>query len=127
MRREDLYLADILIAAAAVSNYIEGVSRARFDAERMIRSAVIHELQIIGEAVSKISPELKLRYPAIPWNEIVGFRNIVVHEYFGVDPAIVWHTATVNAPKIRGLIAEVLKNEYPQTYFQFFEKNESQS
>lgn len=122
MRTEDLYLADILSAADAVTEYIRDASWERFAAERMIRSAVIHELQIIGEAVSKISQELKLRYPAIPWNEIVGFRNVVVHEYFGVDLEIVWRTATLNTPKIRGLIAEVLKNEYPQTYSQLFGK-----
>jgi uncharacterized protein with HEPN domain len=124
MRSEDLYLADIVLAADAVSDYIKGVSWERFSAERMIRSAVIHELQIIGEAVSKISKALKHRYPSVPWAEIVGFRNVVVHEYFGVDAEIVWRTATLNAPKIRSLIVNVLKDEYPLTYVRFFEINE---
>lgn len=88
----------------------------------MIRSAVIRELQIIGEAVSKLSRELKQRHAAIPWSEIVGFRNVVVHEYFGVDLEIVWRTATLNAPKIRLFIAEVLKAEYPLTYDQFLKQ-----
>jgi uncharacterized protein with HEPN domain len=65
---------------------------------------------------------LKLRHPGIPWAEIVGFRNVVVHEYFGVDPKIVWHAALHDVPRIRGLIADVLKTEYPTTYAQFFEK-----
>ena len=120
MRSEDLYLTDILVAADAVANYVRDVPWERFSTERMIRSAVIHELQTIGEAVSKTSTELKLRNPGIPWTEIVGFRNIVVHEYFGVDQKIVWHTAHHDAPRIRNLIADVLKNEYPATYAQFF-------
>jgi len=120
MRGEDLYLTDILTAADAVADYIRGVSWERFSGERMIRSAVIHELQTIGEAVSKLSGELKSRHAGLPWTEIVGFRNIVVHEYFGVDPAIVWRTATHNAPAVRNLVAGVLKAEYPETYSRFF-------
>jgi uncharacterized protein with HEPN domain len=122
MRSEDLYLADILVAADAVADYVRDLSWERFSSERMARSAVIHELQTIGEAVSKISTGLKLRHPGIPWAEIAGFRNVVVHEYFGVDPKMVWHTVLHDAPRIRGLIADVLKTEYPGTYVQLFEK-----
>lgn len=122
MRGEDLYLADIIGAADAVTNYIRDVSWERFASERMIRSAVIHELQIIGEAVARISSDLKQRYPAIPWTEIVGFRNIVVHEYFGLDLKIVWNTAQQDAPTIRNFIADVLRIEYPLTYLQLFGK-----
>lgn len=122
MRSEDLYLADILSAADAVADYIRDVSWDRFAAERMIRSAVIHELQTIGEAVARISSDLKQRHTAIPWADIVGFRNVVVHEYFGINIKIVWNTARHDAPTIRNLIAEVLRAEYPQTYSQLFGK-----
>jgi uncharacterized protein with HEPN domain len=120
MRTEDLYLADILGAADAVADYIRDVSWDRFASERMVRSAVIHELQTIGEAVARISSELKQRHPDIPWDDIVGFRNVVVHEYFGVNMKIVWNTAQHDAPAIRNLIANVLKAEYPQTYLQLY-------
>ena len=85
MRTEDLYLVDIITAADAVAEYIHESSWEDFLSRRMLRSAVVHELQIIGEAVARLSRQLRERYPDIPWSEIIGFRNVVVHEYQEFD------------------------------------------
>jgi len=114
MRRERLYLKDILAAADAVTGFIETHTGDSFAKNLMLRSAVVHQMTVIGEAVSRLSPELRGRYPAIPWTDIKGFRNIVVHNYFGIDWSEVWRAATRDVPALRQQIAEILGAEFPE-------------
>ncbi|MEW6448056.1 MAG: HepT-like ribonuclease domain-containing protein [Bacillota bacterium] len=73
------------------------------------QDAVIRRLTIIGEAVKSISPELKRECPAIPWQKITGMRNILIHEYFGVDVELTWKTVQRDLPVLKRELLNILK------------------
>ena len=108
MRRDDLYLADIVSAADAIARFLAALTEAQFVNDDLIRSAVLQKLTVIGEAASRISPELQQRHTEIPWRDISTFRNIAVHRYFGLDWQIVWNAATMEAPKLREQVLKII-------------------
>ncbi len=112
MRREKLYLTDIVEAADAIGRFCEGVERDDFLMDELRQSAVLQKLIVIGEAAARLPKEFQTRHPAIEWADIVGFRNIAVHEYFVVNWSIVWVTATQEVPILRRQVAQILANEY---------------
>ena len=112
MRREELYLRDIVEAADAVQRFITDVNEEKFFSDEMRQSAVLQKLMLIGEASARLSESFLAQYPEIPWADIVGFRNIAVHEYFAVDWSIVWTTATKDVPELRHQIADILDREF---------------
>lgn len=112
MQREELYLRDIIDAVDAIENFLRQVSEVEFSRNELLQSAVLHKLTIIGEAAARISADLKKRNSEIEWKTIVGFRNIVVHEYFSVDWKIVWTTATVDAPVLRLQVQQLIEQEF---------------
>ena len=79
-----------------------------FFEDRRIRDAVIRNLEIIGEAVKNMSGELKLKYPQIPWRQIAGMRDKLIHEYFGVNLNIVWDTVNEFLPVFQKQLKEIL-------------------
>jgi len=93
-RDKSLYIEDILESANAIKEYTNGLTIEEFINDRKTYSATIREFTIIGEAVSKIIEILELKIPDYPWRMIKDFRNIIVHEYFGVDYNIVWDLIT---------------------------------
>jgi uncharacterized protein with HEPN domain len=113
MRRDELYLLDIVQAADAIQRFVAGVPRERFLGDDMLRSAVLHKLTIIGEAAARLSADFRQRHAGIEWSDIVGFRNIAVHAYFAVDWAIVWVSATQEVPVLSGQVRDILAGEYP--------------
>lgn len=113
MRREELYLADIIEAADAIRLFLQGTERPNFLASDLVRSAVLQKLLIIGEAAARLPKEFRDCHSEIPWADIVAFRNIAVHAYFSVDWAIVWVAATKDVPALRQAVAETLESEYP--------------
>jgi uncharacterized protein with HEPN domain len=90
MWRDDAYLLDMLLAARKVMKYAQGVDFKRFDQDEVLQDAIMRRIQIIGEAARKVSEEFKEAHPAIPWYEISGMRNRLVHEYFKVITEKVW-------------------------------------
>jgi uncharacterized protein with HEPN domain len=115
MRRpEPLYLRDIVRAARSVAGFVAGASYERFESDDLLQSAVLHKLMIIGEASSNISRELRSRYPNVDWRAIVGFRNILVHEYFAMDIDILYRTATSMVSVLADDIAAIISVEYPE-------------
>ncbi|MBN2563788.1 MAG: DUF86 domain-containing protein [Phycisphaerae bacterium] len=108
MRRDDLYLADIVSAADAIAQFLAGLTEAQFVDDDLVRSAVLQKLTVIGEAAARISPELQQQHPAIPWRDIIAFRNIAVHRYFGIDWQIVWNAATLEAPKLLKEVSRII-------------------
>lgn len=113
MRREELYLSDIIEAADAIGNFIKNTGKADFIGNDLLRSAVLQKLSIIGEAAAKLPKEFRMRYSTVPWADIVGFRNIAVHAYFAIDWSIVWVTASRDVPLLKKLVADILSTEYP--------------
>jgi uncharacterized protein with HEPN domain len=113
MRREVLYLADIVEAADAISRFIKGIKREDFFQDEMCQSAVLQKLIIIGEAAARLPKDFRERYPEVEWIDIVGFRNIAVHEYFAISWPIVWVTATEDVPPLRQKVAQILAAAYP--------------
>jgi uncharacterized protein with HEPN domain len=105
----------MLEALDSVAKMTGGRTEAEFLGDETLRYAVAHRLTVVGEAAAKLSPELRERHPSVPWADIVGLRNILVHEYFGIHWPLVWQTATDHAPLLRAQIAEVLRAEFPQT------------
>ena len=78
----------------------------------LIGSAVVQKLAVIGEAAARVSADLRSRHPEIPWPEIIAFRNILVHAYFGIDWGVVWLAASREVPALRSQIAAVLQAEF---------------
>jgi len=100
-RSDKLYIEDILESIDAISSYLDGLEYETFIENRMIYAATIRELEIIGEAVGKISPTLKEQYTEIDYRTIKDFRNVLAHEYFGVDMEIVWMISTEKIPSLK--------------------------
>lgn len=113
MRSERLYLLDIIEAAENVAFHVGGRGREQFLGDRTVRAAVLHELTVIGEAANHLSVELRARHPQVPWADVIGFRNVVVHEYFGVSWDLVWETAARDVPDLHDGVLAILDAEYP--------------
>jgi uncharacterized protein with HEPN domain len=89
----DDYLADIIEAISDISSFIAGLDYEGFAADKKTVNAVIRSLEVIGEAVKKIPTGLRQKHNDLPWKEIAGTRDKLIHEYFGVDLQILWETA----------------------------------
>ena len=92
MRDRSFYLKDIHNAIESIEAFTKGMDYDAFVADDKTVSAVIRKLEIIGEAVKQIPEEIRLKHPDIPWKQIAGMRDKLIHFYFGVDPHLVWQT-----------------------------------
>ncbi len=111
MKREFLdYMEDIIEAINSVIKFTEGMEYEEFIKDDKTTSAIIRKLEIIGEAVKRISEEVKISYPQIPWKDIAGMRDKLIHEYFGVDLKRVWKTAKEEIPELKPLFKRILKD-----------------
>src|ERR1051326_4396717 len=90
----------ILDAISEIETYIENVTEDQFLQNSEKRFATIKQIEIIGEACNKLTDELKLAHPDIPWLQVIGFRNISIHEYHNVSFHIVWGIATKDLPAL---------------------------
>ena len=99
-----LYITDILDSIEAIESYLQDIDYKKFSNDRKTYSATIREFIIIGEAINKIIEILENRYPNYPWRTLKDFRNFIVHEYFGVNPQIVYDAATQELDELKTLI-----------------------
>ena len=113
MRREELYLADLIDNARAVRGYLDGVTRERWDAEDILRDAVLYRMLLLGEIASVLPDELRDRYPDVAWRQVRAFRNLAVHKYFGVDWAVVWQIAQQEPAVLEAQVLAIMRAEYP--------------
>jgi uncharacterized protein with HEPN domain len=113
MKNIKVFLQDILESINLIEKYTQGLSKEEFlDKERdniQMKDAIIRRLAIIGEAVNNIPNNFREEYSNIPWREISGMRNILVHEYFGVKMERVWKTTKEDLPDLREKINNILK------------------
>ena len=114
MRPEKLYLVDMQEAAKTIQRFIEPVSEDEFLHDELRQSGVIQKLIVIGEAAARLSKAFQEKHPEIEWADIIGFRNIAVHEYFAIMWEIVWETAISDVPKLRNQVAIILETEFDQ-------------
>ena len=110
MRSERLYLADMLDAIGAIERFMKGLDQAGFLSSELVQSAVLQKLSVIGEAAARVPPSTCEAMPAVPWKEIVGFRNIAVHAYFSVDWRVVHVTVTDDLPPLKRELAAFLQS-----------------
>lgn len=112
MRDDRERLRDILEATANILKYAERGKKA-FESDELIQNWMLRHLQIIGEAASKITGSTQEKASSIPWKKIIGMRHILVHNYFGIDTAIVWRAITKDVPalarKVRKLLGSMEK------------------
>ncbi len=102
MKRDyKLFIQDVLSAIESISFFIKDMSFEEFNEDDKTSSAVVRKLEIIGEAVKHIPSSLKVEYPEIPWKEIAGLRDRLIHGYFGVDYKLVWETITINLKTLK--------------------------
>jgi uncharacterized protein with HEPN domain len=110
-RDYDLYLDDMRMAAEKVLRYTHGVDLARFVEDDKTFDAVVRNLEIIGEAAKHIPLEVQTRYPGVEWRSIAGLRDIVAHEYFGIDEDILWDIVVNQVPHLLEQVQEILEQE----------------
>jgi uncharacterized protein with HEPN domain len=111
MKRDySVYLRDILQSFRNASQFVEELSYEKFITDRKTVSAVIRELEIVGEATKQIPTSIKKKYPNIPWSDMAGMRDKLIHFYFGVDTEIIWKTVKVRIPELEPLMQDVLRD-----------------
>jgi uncharacterized protein with HEPN domain len=109
-RNADLYLKDILEYMRRAEKYIEGLTMEAFLKDNKTCDAVIRCIEIIGEATKNIPDDLKNKYPAIPWRDIAGMRDKIIHGYFVVDFENVWLVVKEEIPKLKPMMNKVLED-----------------
>lgn len=108
MSKDNVYINDILDMVAEIENSVRGLEYEEFVANRTVYRAVERNFEIIGEAVKRLSPEFISKYPEIPWLDIAGFRDILIHEYAAVNVATVWDTLREDIPKLKTVLKSAL-------------------
>ncbi len=101
-------LQHILEAILEIENYFKNVDFKAFKENSMLRFASIKQMEIIGEASNHLSDDIKSKFTSIEWEQIVGMRNIFVHEYFGVDLTIVWEIIKNDIPDLKIKVVEII-------------------
>jgi uncharacterized protein with HEPN domain len=109
--KDEIFLGHILESIQRIQDYVECVTKEEFFEDLKLQDAVIRRLEVIGEAARQLSADLKARHRNIPWAQVIGMRNILIHEYFGVDLALVWATVQKDLPVLYKAILEILKAE----------------
>lgn len=103
-------LHHMLDSAKAVCQFVQTKSRQDLDADRFFASAIVRELEIIGEAASAISADTRTQFPDIPWKAVIGMRNQLIHVYFDIDHDIVWKTIQVALPDLIAQLDQAIKD-----------------
>jgi len=104
-----VYLEDILEAAGAAREFVAGMGKEELGKDRRTRDAVVRNLEIIGEALKKLPPQTKRDHPEVEWKKIAGLRDILVHDYFGIDMDIVWDVVQSKLPVLAEQVRRILE------------------
>jgi len=103
------YIKYILESIMLIQEYTRQVSKQEFLARTYLQDAVIRRLEVIGEAVKSLPSDFRDRHSGIPWQEIAGMRDVLIHEYFGVDLNLTWQTVKQDIPALKSKLEEILK------------------
>ncbi len=108
MRDFQVYIEDIVDAIESIQTYTEGLTYEDFVKDRKTVDAVIRNFEIIGEATKQVPLSVRREYPKVPWKDMAGMRDKLIHGYFGVQLDVVWKTIKERLPAVRLLMVEVL-------------------
>ena len=105
-----LRIEDILEAVHNIRTYTEGMDYPTWCKDKKTIDAVIRNFEIIGEAANHIPADVQSHYPHIPWQQMRGIRNILIHEYFGVDEEVIWEAIQNDIPALKEMLGQLLEN-----------------
>jgi uncharacterized protein with HEPN domain len=108
MRDSSLYIRDIIAAISSITAFIGEMDFTAFSSDDKTQSAVIRKLEIIGEAVKQMPDDVRRQYPDIPWKQIAGMRDKLIHFYFGVDTNLIWQTVHNRLPALKTTLLQHL-------------------
>ena len=107
MKDDSIYIDHILNSINRILDYISGMDREAFEADLVTQDAVVRQLEVIGEATKRVSNELRSKHPDIPWSDMAGMRDVLIHDYIDVDLGVVWKTASKDIPYLKALIMKL--------------------
>ena len=104
-----IYLEHVIDAIDRIEEYIEGVTEIKFKSTSLIQDGVIRQIEIVGEALRNVSREFRQKYSYLPWEDAIGMRDKLIHDYMGVDLERVWETATLDIPRLKGWVNQIIE------------------
>ena len=111
MWRDEALLLDMLLSARKALRFTDGMDWSRFQSDELVQNAVMHVIQVIGEASSKVTDAFKTAHPEVPWPAIVGMRHRLVHDYTRIDLPTVWRVVQVHLPELIRLLEPLIPPE----------------
>ena len=107
MKDDSIYIDHILNSINRILDYISGKDGEAFEADLVTQDAVVRQLEIIGETTKRVSKELRSEHPDIPWADMAGMRDVLIHDYLDVDFGVVWKTASEDIPQLKTLLIKI--------------------
>lgn len=104
------YVRDMLAYTQRAEDFLRGMDYEQFRQDERLVLAVTRALEIIGEAARQIPSAIRERHAGVPWSEVIGMRNILIHDYFGVNEEVLWRTVQEDLPPLREALTEMLRN-----------------
>ncbi|MHA1626469.1 MAG: HepT-like ribonuclease domain-containing protein [Candidatus Asgardarchaeia archaeon] len=108
MRDYKLYLEDVLEAINRIEEYTKSLTFEDFSENKLVVDAVVRNLEVIGEACRSLPEEIRWKHSDIEWRKIIGLRNILIHQYFGIDVELIWDVVKTKLPELKLRIEQIL-------------------